>query len=342
MPMNNPFDTLNSGFTLAEMTAAINNLPARPSRIGSLNLFSDVTLHSNVAIIELKNNVLSILPTRPWGSPGTTGKAGERELKSLIIPHTPWEDAVMAADVIGIRRFGSESALETVQDKVLEKLQQARDIFDVTDEFRKAKALQGIVLDADGTSQLFNSYSFFNITKKSLDFKLGDTTVNVPSRVRDLKRYMEDNLMGETMTGIRVFVGPTFYDKLVNHASVKEIFLNWAGAQARLGTDLRAGFELEGVIFEEYRGMVPKPDGSGSVQFIPDSQGMAVPIGTTNTFKRFVAPADYLDTVNTLGQPYYAHQEKMPGNRGIQLFAQSNTLPICLRPGLLVELKTTA
>ncbi|MDR1080883.1 MAG: major capsid protein, partial [Deltaproteobacteria bacterium] len=332
--MINPFDSMNAGFTLAEMTEAINHLPNRYSRIGTLGLFSDVALHSNVAIIELKKNVLSILPTRPWGSPGTTGKEGERELKSLIVPHTPWEDTVMASDVIGVRRFGSDNTLETVQDKVLEKLQQARDIFDITDEYRKVKALQGIVVDADGSSQLFNSYSFFNITKKTIDFKLGTTTENVPSHVRDLKRYMEDNLMGETMTGVRVFVGPTFYDRFVNHVSVKEIFLNWAGAQARLGTDLRSGFELEGVVFEEYRGMVPKPDGSGAIQFIPDSQGIAVPIGTRNTFKRFVAPADdYLDTVKTLGQAYYARQETMPGNRGIQLFAQSNTLPICCCPG---------
>ncbi|MDR1037300.1 MAG: major capsid protein [Deltaproteobacteria bacterium] len=339
--MINPFDTLNAGFSLAEMTAAINQLPNRYSRITELGIFSDESLHSNVAIIEIKRNAFSILPTRPWGSPGTTGKDSERELKSLIVPHTPWEDTVLAADVIGIRRFGSDSTLETVQDKVLEKLQQARDIFDITDEYRKVKALQGIVLDADGTSQLFNSFSFFGITKKSIDFKLGDTTVNVPTKVRDLKRYLEDNLMGETMTGVRVLVGPSFYDKLVNHVSVKEIFLNWAGAQVRLGTDLRSGFELEGVTFEEYRGMVPKPDGSGTIQFIPDAQGVAVPTGTRNAFRRFVAPADYIDTVNTLGQPYYARQETMPGNRGIQLFAQSNTLPICCRPALLVEVKTS-
>jgi hypothetical protein len=87
--------------------------------------------------------------------------------------------------------------------------------------------------------------------------------------------------------------------------------------------------------------MVPKPDGTGTIQFIPDAQGVALPTGTRNAFRRFVAPADYIDTVNTLGQPYYARQETMQGNRGIQLFAQSNTLPICCRPALLVEVRTS-
>ncbi|MDR3154166.1 MAG: major capsid protein [Deltaproteobacteria bacterium] len=339
--MINPFDSLNLGFSLAEMTEAINKLPNRPSRITTLGIFGDVPLSTNVAILEIKRQSLTLLPTRPWGTPGTGAGPDERELKSLIVPHTPWEDAVMAADVIGIRRFGSDSTLETVQDKVLEKLQQAKDMFDVTDEFRKVKALQGVVLDADGAKELFNSYSFFGITKKSFDFKLGDPTKDVPAKVRDLKRHFEDNLMGETMSAIRVFVGSGFFDRFVKHPTVKEIFLNWAGAQARLGTDLRAGFELEGVVFEEYRGMVPAPDGT-AIQFVPELAGIAVPIGTRNTFRRFVAPADYLDTVNTLGQPYYARQERMRGDRGISLYAQSNTLPICCRPNLLAEVKTTS
>jgi hypothetical protein len=51
--MINPFDALNTGFTLTEMTAAINRLPDRYSRISSLGLFSDVPLRNNVALIEL-------------------------------------------------------------------------------------------------------------------------------------------------------------------------------------------------------------------------------------------------------------------------------------------------
>jgi hypothetical protein len=305
-----------------------------------MGLFSDVPLHTNVAIIELKDNSLSILPTQPWGAPGLGAGPTKREIKSLIVPYTPWEDAVRAVDVIGIRKFGSDNILETINEKVLEKFQQAKDIFDRTNEFRKVKALQGIVLDADGVTTLFNSFDFFGITKKSFDFKLGDTTADVPSRVRDVKRYIEDNLRGETLTRLRVLVGAGFYDKLVKHQSVKEIWLNWSGAQARLGTDLRLGFVLEGVIFEEYCGFVPTPSG-GTLQFIADNYCLVIPEGTQSTFKRFVAPADYLETVNTLGQPYYANQEVMGDKRGIKLTAQLNTLPICCRPDLLAEVKTS-
>ncbi|MDR3152887.1 MAG: major capsid protein [Deltaproteobacteria bacterium] len=339
--MLNPFDALNAGFSLVEMTEAINKLPNRPNRISSLGLFSDFPITSNVALIEIKRNSLTLLPTQPWGTAGVGSGPTDRELKSLVVPHTPWEDTVMAADVIGVRRFGSDNALETIQDKVLEKLQQAKDAFDATDEYRKVKALQGTVLDADGVTELFNSYAFFGGVRKSFDFKLGDSSQNVPENIIKLKRYMEKNLMGESMTGIRVFVGPVFFDKLVKHPSVKEIFLNWNGALERLGGDFRSGFPLGGVIFEEYSGTVPKPDGSGMVQFVPEDGGMAIPLGTRSTFRRFVAPADYNSTVNTLGQPYYAFQKETYDERGIRLFAQSNTLPICCRPTLLAEVKTS-
>ena len=220
----------------------------------------------------------------------------------------------------------------------MDKFEQARHLFDMTDEYRKICALKGIVMDADGTSELFNSFDFFNITPKKFDFKLGTTTEDIPEKILKLKRYMEDNLFGETMQYIRVFVGPDFYSGLVHHPSIKEIWLNWSGAPARLASDLRKGFEIEGVVFEEYRGIVPRPGkAGGSISFIEDKKGIAIPMGTRNMFKRFLAPADYVDTVNTIARPYYAMQLTRQDNRGINLFAQSNTLPICQRPALLAE-----
>jgi hypothetical protein len=341
MSIINFFDLNNLGFSLADTVEAINLLPNRYSRITELGLFSDVPLHTNTATIELKDNSLSILPTVPWGSPGVGSGPTKREIKSLVIPQTMWQDTVLAADVMGIRRFGTENVLETIQEKVLEKLQQAKDMFDMTDEYRKISALKGEVVDSDGVTPLFNSFNFFGITKKSIDFNLGNPTEEIPQKILNLKRHMEDHLRGETMQYIRVFVGPTFYDKLIQHPKIKEIWLNWSGAPGRLASDLRKGFELEGVIFEEYRGIVPKPDGTGTLKFIEDNYGIAIPVGTRNTFKRFVAPADYTDTVNTLGKPYYAKQRPMEDDRGILLSGQSNTLPICLRPKLLIEVKTT-
>ena len=143
---------------------------------------------------------------------------------------------------------------------MLNKLQEARDCFDATDEFRQLSALKGKVVDADGTSVLFDSYDEFDIQKKIINFKFSDPTEDVRKQVRTVKRYVEDNLFGESFTGLRVLVDPGFYDKLVSHPSVKEALLGWQAASALLKDSRSSGFEIEGVVFEEYAGKVSRPD----------------------------------------------------------------------------------
>ena len=337
MAVINPFDNLNRGFSLVEMTAAIDNLPPRPSRVTALGLFTDVPLTSPQAMIEVREHALVLIPTSQWNTPRPTGAPGARKVKSVVIPHTSWGDTVLAVDVMGVRKFGSENILETIQERVLNKLQEARDSFDATDEFRQLSALKGVVVDADGTSELFNSYGEFDIAKKVVNFKFSDPSEDVRKDVREIKRYYEKNLFGESVTGYRVLVGPGFYDKLVSHPSVKEALLGWQAANSLLKDSRSSGFEIEGVVFEEYAGRVSSPDGSTVINFLADDKGVVVPLGTRNTFKRYLAPAGRVDTVNTLGRPYYAWQTTRPDQTGIDIVVESNTLPVCLRPQLLVE-----
>ena len=60
-----------------------------------------------------------------------------------------------------------------------------------------------------------------------------------------------------------------------------------------------------------------------------------------DTFATYFAPADFNETVNTLGQALYAKQEPRKFERGTDLHTQSNPLPMCHRPGVLVKLTAT-
>lgn len=94
-------------------------------------------------------------------------------------------------------------------------------------------------------------------------------------------------------------------------------------------------------MFEEYRGKASyvKADGSAETrEFIAPGEAHAFPLGTIDTFGTYVAPADFNETVNTLGQPLYAKQEPRKFERGTDLHTQSNPLPMCHRPGVLVKL----
>ena len=141
------------------------------------------------------------------------------------------------------------------------------------------------------------------------------------------------------MSQIHCLVSPGFFDKLVTHANVKDAYRLWNEGIA-LRSDMRGGFPFAGVTFEEYAGEASIPDGNGgwiTQPFIADGEGHAFPLGTLDTFATYYAPADFNETVNTLGQPLYAKQEPRKFDRGTDLHTQSNPLPICHRPGLLIK-----
>ncbi|QDH18923.1 major capsid protein [Wolbachia endosymbiont of Carposina sasakii] len=64
-------------------------------------------------------------------------------------------------------------------------------------------------------------------------------------------------------------------------------------------------------------------------------------LGTASTFTTYFAPADFNETVNTLGQPLYAKQEPRRFDRGTDLHTQSNPLPMCHRPATLIKIVAT-
>ena len=327
-------DPFKDGFTLTQLSQAINVLPNIYGRVNDLGLFTWRPQTSDTVKIEMRNGILSLVPTTPWGGVAPKNKGGGRNMRSFNIPHMPFEDTVMAADVLGIRAFGQENVLESIASKVNEKLQTMKNKIDQTLEWRKMSALKGVVLDADG-SVIEDYFAAFGVTKKVVTFDFANATLDVRGKCIEVLRYIEDNLHGEMMSGVRALVSAEFFDGLISHPMVERVYLGWAEAQNKLAGDLRKGFGFGGLIFEEYRGVV------NGQRFIDSGEGHAFPIGTSETFSNFGAPADFTETVNTMALPYYARQANKDFNRGIDLHVQANQLPLVSRPATIVELVGT-
>jgi len=330
--MLNPFK--NDAFNMVALTAAINKIPNNYGRLEQLNLFPAVGVRTRTILIEEMNGVLNLLPTQPVGAPGTLGTQGKRKVRSFVIPHIPHDDVVLPEEVQGIRSFGSESEMDAIAAIIAQKLEMMRNKHAITLEWLRMGALKGVILDADG-STLYDLYSEFGITAKSVNFALTTSTTDVLAKVLEVKRHIEDNLKGEFMTGVMCLCSSSFYDALTSHAKVKEAFMYFQRNQ-QLGNDYRTGFTFGGVTFEEYRGQAT--DSAGNVRkFIADDEAHFFPVGTANTFRTYFAPADFNETANTIGLPLYAKQEPRKFDRGTDLHTQSNPLPICLRPEVLVK-----
>ena len=333
MPMNNPFNT--PAFHVTALTAAINILPNSYGRLERMMLMPPRPVRFRQIAVEEKNGVLNLLPTLPVGSPGTVGERGKRKLRSFNIPHIPHDDVVLPEEVQGIRAFGSENENQALADVMADHLQSMRNKHAITLEHLRMGALKGVILDADG-SALYDLFAEFGIEAKTVAFGLGNANTNVKNRCISVLRHIEDNLRGEFMTRVHALVAPEFFDALTSHAKVEKAYERWMEGAA-LRDDLRAGFTFGGIAFEEYRGQATDPDGVVR-RFIAENEGHAFPLGTVETFASYFAPADFNETANTLGQQLYAKQEPRKFERGTDLHTQSNPLPMCHRPGVLVKL----
>ena len=200
-------------------------------------------------------------------------------------------------------------------------------------------ALKGQILDADG-STIYDLFSEFGLSQETIGFDLANANSDIKGHCYNLLTAIEDKLQGEFMTGVHVLCSPEFFRALTTHKEVKTAYTNWQQG-IMLISDVRSGFTYTGVTFEEYRGQAS--DGNGTVRkFIAPGEAHAFPLGTVDTFGTYFAPADFNETVNTLGQSLYAKQEPRKFERGTDLHTQSNPLPMCHRPGVLVKLTAAA
>ena len=76
----NPFDA--GGYSLAEMTEAINLLPNVYTRLGQMGLFRFEGVTQRSVIIEQAEGVLNLLPTVPLGGPATVANSNSGTLPS--------------------------------------------------------------------------------------------------------------------------------------------------------------------------------------------------------------------------------------------------------------------
>lgn len=317
----------NSAFNLQTMTAAINKLTFAPGRIAQLGIFEENGITSANASIELRDGKVTLIDAKPRGAPGTPTTGSGRKVYPFMVPHLPETATIMADEVLGVRAFGTENQAETVNARRDERLANMRRNIDYTIEAHRLAAIKGNFYDANGsTTSLFTT---FGLTQKTVNMALTTATTKVRQKILELLEKIEASLDGMPYTGVRVLCGSSFWSELIEHSAVKEVYLNTARAAELAGSPLMA-FEFGGVIWERYRGT--------STVKVEDDDAYAVPTGVPELFLTRFAPANYNETVNTVGLPYYSKGEMMRMGKGWDLEAQSNPLNICTVPDAVIKL----
>lgn len=337
-------DVFNSNaFTVTSLATAMREIKYIPSRIGALGIFETSSVSTtSIAVEKQDDGSLILVPSSPRGGPGQTIGGGNRSLQSLRIPHFQRNDAIMADAVQDVRQFGSEAALETVMAAVAEKARRHSQHFALTEEYHRLNVIKsGRLLDADG-DVIFDYFAEFGETQPDeIDFDLDNASPAsgaLRKKCTGVVRQIGEALGGLPFTGVMALMGSAFADDFYAHPEVRESYLGWqAAAELRSGTVAAGGnpvpLSFGGISWEEYRG-------GGAVSVDADKCHI-FPLGVPDLFKTVYAPADYIETVNTMGQRLYAKQWPMPNNKGVNLEFQMNAIHYCTRPRVLIRGKRT-
>lgn len=333
MPTMDVFN--QDAFSVRSLTAAINKAPYKPGRLGELGLFSESGITTTIVQVEEKDGQLTLIPTSPRGGEADTIGADARRMRAFTVPHLARESKILADSIQNVRAFGSENEVESIQGIVNQRLATLRAMHEVTLEHLRMGALKGLILDADGLTTIYDLYTEFGVEQTTIDFDFSDDTLAIRAKCKSVLRAIEDELGASVYTRARALCSASWFDALIDHPIVAETFKYREGEVLR--QDIRRGFEFGGIIFEEYRGKV------GSVDFIADGEAYCFPEGAMTEkgplFQTYFAPADFEETVNTLGLPIYAKQARDPEfQRWVKLHSQSNPLPLCLRPAAVIKL----
>lgn len=341
----------SDAFGVVSLTNAVNDITTQYGRLGAMGLFIDEGVQQRTVAVDFDPISNQLLPQSQWGGPGVANKTKLGATHGYNLPHFPVNDLILAADLQGRRRPGSD-AIQDAQWVLGKKMREMRLKLDQTLEWMRLGVLRnGQVKDGAG-NLILDIYNDFGISQGSASYVLGTATTDVMGKIAATKRTILQALRGELMSGFVAMCSDTFYDAFVSHPNVKVAFTyfqnptgqnlaeDYSGTlalpnAAGLVTGVR-GFTFGGVTWINYTGSVT--DATGASQLLIDAgSAYMFPMGTS-VFKTFYAPADYMETVNTEGLPFYAKQRLMEFDKGIEVECQSNPLPICLKPAVIQKL----
>lgn len=337
----------NDAFSVTSLTDAIADKRYRPGRIGQMDLFATTGVTTLTVAIERIGDMIQLVPPSPRGAPGDVRDEPKRSIEDLRIPHFQRDWSVMADEVQGVRAYGSETELLTVQRLVAQKMRSNIEDLDLTDEYSRLGAIQGVVVYKGG--QTLDLYQKFGVAQPAeIDFDLDNANPAegaLRAKCVGVVRSVRAALGGVPFDYVWAPCGDRFFDDLLAHREVRETYKNWNEAQilreSYVGKNRSSNptFEFGGIIWENM-GAVDL-DGDGSLIGIHTDKARFVPVGVPGLFRTYYAPADYIETVNTVGQRLYAKQYPHPNGKLIMGEVQTNALHIATRPGCLFRGKRT-
>jgi hypothetical protein len=146
---------------------------------------------------------------------------------------------------------------------------------------------------------IYDLFTEFGVTQHAeIDFDNATPAAGaVKKKCHEVRRKIEDELSAQPYEHIHAICGAEFFDDLITHPEVEKAYERYLDGAFLHHGQARGSFEYAGIVFEEHRGRV------GTVDFTDASKAYPFPVGVPGLFRQYNAPADFVETANTIGLP---------------------------------------
>jgi len=327
-------------FGTTELTDYINRQPFIPTFLKDMGLFEQTPVRTTTIWVEVKDGAIALIPTSKRGTPIFQNEKQKRSAVPLETLRLAKADRVTADELQNIRAEGKAEETKEVQLEISDRLETINGDMDLTTENLMLGAVQGILVDADGSTVITSFYDTFGITQATeINFDLLNASPAkgaLKTACRGVVRAMQKAGKGAftPSTEIVGLCGDNFFDAFVAHVEVEGNSNAHADAM-RLGEEFKAygAVRFGNITWVNYRGTDDGSTvsiGTDSVKFFPK--------GARGVFKLAQAPAETFDYVNTRGLPRYARIiPDKDRNEYADVEVMSYPLPYCTRPEMLLR-----
>jgi hypothetical protein len=294
-------------FSAVSLTAAVDKFGYVPGFLGSIpGLIQDVPIRTTDVWVEERANAPALIQTTPRGSAPAQKGGDTRKARSFRTVRLASASRIMAHELQNIRAFGSETELKQLMGEVARRQQKIKQDFDLTNENMRLGVVQGLVVDADGTT-ITDWYSEMGQSQDSaFSFQFSGTPADGAflAQCNAVNRQVLRRLQGLGGTGVVVHAlcDDGFWDSFTKLPEVRETY-KYAMQALALQNDFGkafSSFRYGSIMWHNYRGT----DDNSTVT-VPANTCKFFPVGA-GIFQRALAPAEKFEFVNTPGQEMYS------------------------------------